>query len=373
MTHVGHLFDASAGWEQRIGVNQLLDRLPKDRYEHRLATVDPKTRSRLGSLLQSVEVVRPVLGLTALAGPAVKRFAADGATELIHAWGVRAAVAARTVMDRPLVLELFDPCIAVHEIKRIRTLAASGPFAAVCSCEIVRRRLLEGGLAPHLAVVIRPGVDFGLINQTQRSPFREQLGVNGDRLLALVPHPVTRTGGQAEAYWALSLRNSIRNDVRVIVPGHNQEVQRIERLAANIPGPSALVTTGHRYPFEQLVAVSDVLLVTPRGDLSTTSIAWAMAAGVPVVAAAVYSVAELISSRVNGLLFKQTPDRSMSATILRLLEDRPAQSKAAETARGQAYEVFGIRRYVEQHMRLYENLLAGAEPGEGLIDSAIVA
>ncbi len=40
MTQVGHLFDGSAGWEQRVGISQLIDGLPRGGYVSSLATID---------------------------------------------------------------------------------------------------------------------------------------------------------------------------------------------------------------------------------------------------------------------------------------------------------------------------------------------
>ena len=74
-----------------------------------------------------------------------------------------------------------------------------------------------------------------------------------------------------------------------------------------------------------------------RGDVSTTCIAWAMAAGVAVIGAATYAVAELASHKVGGLLFKPPLRGSSAPAVVRLLRDREAQAKAKEV-RGQAYE-----------------------------------
>jgi hypothetical protein len=63
----------------------------------------------------------------------------------------------------------------------------------------------------------------------------------------------------------------------------------------------------------------------------------------------------------------------MIVSIARLLRDRDAQRRYVEAARGQAFEVFGLRRFAEQTMRLYENMLSGASPGEGIVDSAHAA
>ncbi|MGB2986778.1 MAG: glycosyltransferase, partial [Phycisphaerae bacterium] len=249
---------------------------------------------------------------------------------------------------------------AKREAKLLQTLARPEKFAVACSCEIVRRRLIESGLAPELAVVIRPGVDFALINKCRRGSLREELGARGDDYVVIVPEPVTRTGGQFEGVWATTLLNHLSGGIRLIIPGESREQRRIARFAGALPVSVPLVMPGSRYPFEELLTASDALLITPRGDISTTSIAWATAAGVAVIAAAVPPIAELISNKLNGLLFKQTPGRSMAAAIVRFLRDRESQEKVKEAARGWAYEVFSLHRYVEQTMRLYENVVSGA-------------
>ena len=136
-----------------------------------------------------------------------------------------------------------------------------------------------------------------------------------------------------------------------------------------MPGPPAMLDLQEPVPFEELVSVCDALVVAPRGDISTTSISWAMAAETAVIGSAVQAVTELIASKVNGLLFKQVQGKSMATSIARLLEDRESQAKAKEVARGQAYELFSVRRCIEQHARLYENVLSAAAPGEGIVDS----
>jgi glycosyltransferase involved in cell wall biosynthesis len=126
-------------------------------------------------------------------------------------------------------------------------------------------------------------------------------------------------------------------------------------------------------PFEELVAIADALVVAAPGDTSTTAISWAMAAGTAVIGSAVHAVAELIANKLNGLLFKIEKGETVAMPVARLLQNRDGQRKVKETARGQAYEVFGLRRFAEQHDRLYENLLTGRAPGEGITDPALVA
>ena len=78
----------------------------------------------------------------------------------------------------------------------------------------------------------------------------------------------------------------------------------------------------------------------------------------------------MIAHRHNGLLVKP---EALRPTALRLaaLFDHDNLTGLADTARAQAYEVFGLRRCIDQHAALYENLLAGRTPGAGIDDSAV--
>ncbi|MGD2108514.1 MAG: hypothetical protein PVI86_03890, partial [Phycisphaerae bacterium] len=57
MTTICHLVDRSAGWEQRVGVSQLLDRLPADRFATHIASIDGAARAVLASTRCRIDVL----------------------------------------------------------------------------------------------------------------------------------------------------------------------------------------------------------------------------------------------------------------------------------------------------------------------------
>jgi hypothetical protein len=59
--------------------------------------------------------------------------------------------------------------------------------------------------------------------------------------------------------------------------------------------------------------------------------------------------------------------------MLQALEQPEQSRRQAETARSQAFEVFGRQSMVEQYQRAYANLAAGRAAGEGIPDSAMVS
>lgn len=373
MTRICHLFDRDAGWEQCTGVSQLLDRLPSDRFTSSLAAIDPGGVGLLRSLGRHVAVLGRRGWPDVVAAPALSRFLERHEIDLIHAWGTRAAHCARAATKKPLVVELYDPVLAARDTKLIRAVAQPTGLAVVCSCEIVRRRLIEGGVAPELTLVIRPGVDFARINTFRRSGLREELGLARDDIVILAAAPAGVDDGLSDALLAAGMLNALTPNVRMILPGGSRRQRRMVRLDRALPIPPTVVSPGDGFSMEPLIAISDVLVTASRGDLSTTCIAWAMASETAVIGSAVHAVAEMIAHKVNGLLFKPEPGKSMVVAIARLLQDRESQAKTKEVARGQAYEIFGLRRYVDQHGALYENVLSGKSPANGITDPARTA
>lgn len=371
MTRICHVLDESIGWEQRIAVSQLLNRLDSALFNQRVVTTDRSVVKSFQSLDIPIEVMTRWSRFSAMSSPSLKQFVQREKIDLIHAWSPQAAMAARAAGDIPIVIELFDPLIATRDIKLIRTISKPRHFAVVCSCEIIRRRLVEGGLPLQQTVVVRPGIDFGLISKLKRNPIRRELGIESDDFVIVVPEPNSPDSPSRDVLSAASLMNFYAKDLRVIVPGQSRGQARINRLHDALPVPNTIVCPGDSYSMEQLIAISDCLVVATRGDLSTTCIAWAMACKTAIIGTAVHAVAELIANKLNGLLFKQTPGKSMILAIAKCLKDRESLNKVKETAHGQAYEVFGLRRCIDQHIKLYENVLSGITPAEGITDPAM--
>jgi glycosyltransferase involved in cell wall biosynthesis len=82
-----------------------------------------------------------------------------------------------------------------------------------------------------------------------------------------------------------------------------------------------------------------------------------MAAGVPVMAARVGGVPDLVEDNVTGLLFDPRDGSGMTAAAGRLLEDPPGAAALAERARAAARERFHPARIARQHVEIYQDLL----------------
>lgn len=86
----------------------------------------------------------------------------------------------------------------------------------------------------------------------------------------------------------------------------------------------------------------------------------AMAAGVPVVAANVGGVPDLIENNVNGFLCNPTDAESMRSAVARVLGNPNAAQAIAKTAKSHALKRFHPQVIATRHMEIYREVVAGA-------------
>lgn len=370
--HILHLIDGTVGWEQRVALNQLLDRLSRDRFVQSIASVSGAARHRLGLADERVPLFARRGWMHHICGPRLRRWVQRTGVNLVHAWGLDAAETAGLALRSsiPLLVSQFDPCPPDRRVNMLRAILPMTRGAIACAAATVRRRLIERGVGADQCVVVRPGVDFGAINETHKSRAYAPPGGRAGSTLVVTADANMPDAGQEIAVWATAVWRNLDADIRVMVPGVTRGDDRLIRPATTQRHPEAVAWPSPEAPFESLVTGADILLLPVSRDISTTAIAWAMAGSTLVVAGAVYATAELLAHQHNALLIKPDTPRRMAIRTAATLGDLEGVAELKDTARGQAYEVFGVRRCIDQHARLYDNLLAGRDPSDGIADSA---
>jgi glycosyltransferase involved in cell wall biosynthesis len=383
MIRVAHVFDRSCGWPTWMRLAQLLDDLPRDRYVHRVATLDGETRTTwLRDLPVPVTLCGQRFGLPVTAAPGLRRWLATESTgsrlsaDVVHAWGTAAALAsiAASRDEVPVVGTMLDPALSPDQRKLMRQLTTRGGLRLVCGSGTVRRRLIEGGVPPERCVVVRPGVEFGTINRARGGALRTELDWPADQQLIVLGHIDPRGPAARDICFALAVGERLtREDRLVAMAADHPAADRVQRFAKFVPHEVPLLVIPPGSLWGRVVAAADIFLLVGHEDVETESLAWAMAAGARVIAPAIPSVAELISHRVNGQLFPPCDDVGGSSVLYRHLQPHEDATRWADVARGQAFEVFSRRRFVEQMQQVFENVRAGRAVGEGIQDAAVSA
>ncbi len=371
MMRVLHVLDDSIGWQDHVALRQLVDRWATDQYQQFIASPPGLIDQHVGEATTIPLPRVPFAGLLTM--PIIRRMVNEHRVDVIHAWGLRAALSTRAPIaaDIPLVLHISDPAMSASQLKWLRTISRNNRFAVACSSETVRRHVIEGGLLPALSVVIRPGVDFSQISQWQKSDTRTSLGLTREDLLLVTDNSLVRAGSPFESVLAANLAGYQLGTLGLYIDGVSSQSLGWPQMQAMLPRPGCLISPPHKMPIEQMISVADIYIASDRDDSDTTALAWAMAANTSVIATATRAHAELIANKLNGLLVKPEPYKSLSVALARCLVDRTSQLKAREVARGHAYECFSVRRYASQVAKLSENIAQGVTAGDGIIDAAM--
>lgn len=372
MTRVLHIVDGSCDETGLQCLGALRARLVSDGQSHAVCCLDPAGLSRARRVLgQDVASAPRRVSRFFNYAPDLDRIAKCAQVGLVHAWGADSAVAASArLAEIPKVLTVLSPVDARRVAGWVRAISESTVVAT--GSQVVRARLVSAGVTPDKTVVIRGPADFAAVNRARQSDLRRSL-VGDSRFVILLDGPASRAGGQYYGLWAAAIVSEVLHDLRVMMPYESAESRRLLRFVRQIGRKDMVIVPDPSHSWPQLAACADVFCCPAVEDICTESIAAAMAAGAVVVGSAVRSVAELIADRHNGLLCKPAEPRTLAGKLLNALEDGELRRRLANVARGQAYEVFGVRAFADNYATLYENVLAGRPASEGIADTAMVA
>jgi glycosyltransferase involved in cell wall biosynthesis len=115
---------------------------------------------------------------------------------------------------------------------------------------------------------------------------------------------------------------------------------------------------GDREDVPDLLARSDVFVLSTLSEGMPMSILEAMAAGLPVVASAVGGIPEVVVDGETGLLVPPRDAAALAEALRRLLDDPELRRQMGAAGRARAEEHFDVARSGREHLALYERLLA---------------
>lgn len=369
MTRILHVIDRTCDETQAQVLDALCAHSGKGGIEHCVCSIDGPMRQRLSRHVSARIEHAEARGIGAMRwwSPMLPSVAAKCRAELLHCWGVEAAASCSTRLpELPLVLTLLNPDDGRDAAAWLRSFPTDA--TVVTGTQTAAARLIGAGVKRERVAVIRGGVDFGAINQARDAGIRGQVVGDADPVL-LVGGPPSESGGQYYGVWAAAVMLQVFPKLRIVMPYASRESLRLERFGEAVKMSGMIVVPDPSLTWPQLVACADVFLAPAVDEIATEPLAIAMAAGLPIVAAAVRSVAELIADGQNGLLYRPDQPRKIAQRVLKAIGDVELRRKLGGTAKAQAFEVFGLRAFRDNYARLYENVLAGRYPADGVPDS----
>lgn len=282
--------------------------------------------------------------------------------QVVHAWGMRALVAAALRSRRRVV---FSPTEfpSTRTVRWLRAVMGYRHVEVVCSTATQRRTLVEKGIPLDRCHLIRPGVDFSRVRRRRDTELRKRLGFTDDDHVVFAPGESTRAAAHEDAAWAAAIAHFLDPRVKLLIWGRGDRAAAVVRRSHRIGGENLLHVAEARLresvpDMETLLPAVDAVLITARGAVPTLPIAVCMAAGLPIVSTVTYTVAELLEDHHTALMVPRRDPRLLARRLLELRDDAGLQWSISDMARTEAYEYFSQSRFLDQYRTLYRQVAA---------------
>jgi glycosyltransferase involved in cell wall biosynthesis len=151
-----------------------------------------------------------------------------------------------------------------------------------------------------------------------------------------------------------------------VVVGDGPDRPEVEAEVRRLGLGGRVQVVGERNDVPELLAESDVFVLSSRSEGLPVSVLEAMAAELPVVASAVGGLAELVVDGETGVLVRPGDEDALARALARLVEEPDLRRTLGAAGRKRAEEHFDLAAFRRSHLDLYHRHLelagAVAEP-----------
>jgi glycosyltransferase involved in cell wall biosynthesis len=228
----------------------------------------------------------------------------------------------------------------------------------------------RGYLPEDRVTVIYNGVDPERFDpdRTARGRFRAELGIGGDAEVVVSLARFAPGRGQDTVVDALAALAARRPDLHAVMIGscrrrHEPFRAELAARAAALPGGERVRLLGSRDDIPSVLADADALVrVLSTEGLANVALE-AMAMRVPVVAADISGMPEVVEDGRTGRLVPPDDAPAIASAVEDVLDlPEAARRELVERARGRVLERFGMDRMADDYEALFERARAERRP-----------
>jgi len=254
--------------------------------------------------------------------------------------------------------------------KRVERYAFGLAHAVITNAEAVKNQLIKEGVRAEKLVTVYNGLDMLRV--------APQTGLEREAMLALLKLPPEERKAQRRFVTIVAnlqhavkdhptfLRAAARVHERVpeaafVIAGEGRLMDELRALASELGIERDTFFIGRCQHVAELLAVSEVCVLSSQAEGFSNSILEYMAAARPVVATDVGGAREAIEEGKTGYLVSAGDDEAMAARIISLLLDSERAQEMGERGRRIIEEKFSCEAQLERTQNLYERLLSGSK------------
>ena len=247
-----------------------------------------------------------------------------------------------------------NPFRRTYPFRVVERLAANRCAATITISESLREFTLRY-TRPHKEVVT---VLYGLEAPLQ-APER---GSEFDSPTLLAVARLVRQKGLDILIRAMRLIRGAVPDARLLIAGDGPDRPALEQLARELGLEGSLSFLGHRDDIGELMRRAWILVHPARWEGFGLVLLEAMREGLPVVAARVSAVPEIVVDGSTGLLVQPEDTYGLAEAVIRALGDERFRRDAGARGFERLAERFSAERMARETAAIYDRATAGAAP-----------
>ena len=351
------------GGAERV-VLALARRLPRDRFRVSVAALDGR-----GSLSEAFRDAgcdvhdlgsrkrRPMQA----AGP-LRRLIERTRPTVLHSHLFRAHLAARlagAARRTPVTVATEHQADPRRWAVRLARWATRRATRVTAVSDAVRRHLVRHGFPPDRVCAIPNGIDPEPFDRADPLP-RSELGLPDDAQVALFVGRLTRQKGVDVLLRALSALAADLPRLHVLIAGDGPDRATLQQLATRLNVADRVRFLGRRDDVPRLMATADAAVLPSRWEGLSLVLLEAMAARLPVVAAAVEGHSEVIEDGATGLLVPPEEPAALGGALRRAVTDAPLGARLGAAARRMVEDGYTSAGMSARYATLYDALVSAA-------------
>jgi glycosyltransferase involved in cell wall biosynthesis len=249
---------------------------------------------------------------------------------------------------------------------RVERISFRLAHAVHANAEAVKQYLLKDGVPESKIVVIYNGLDMARVTPHADLPREQLLSMFGlpreprRRFVSIVANMRHDVKDHPMFLRAAARVHAEIPEAAFVLAGEGELTDALRAQAARLGIERDTFFTGRCERVAELLAVSDVCVLSSKAEGFSNSILEYMAAARPVVVTDVGGAREAVVEGETGYLVSSGDDEAMAARIVELLNDPERARTMGERGRSRVEQKFSDRAQLENTRDLYDRLLARA-------------
>jgi glycosyltransferase involved in cell wall biosynthesis len=203
--------------------------------------------------------------------------------------------------------------------------------------------------------------------RVSREQWRAQEGFTDDDVLFVCVARFARQKNHALLIRSFAQGPASDPRARLILVGDGVLRDEVETQVASLGLAGRVRFLGVRTDIPEVLAASDIFVLSSDYEGNPLSILEAMAAGLPIVSTAVGAVPNLLVNGMSGVLVRPNDADAISNAMESLLGDRHLRQAMGRAAARRARENFDVANMVRAYEELYESLRSKVPPGNASV------